>query len=792
MVVKNNSVGKRNRILAVVLSFSILVALLGGCGNGTASGNDNTENASLNMNESGQGNMQSSEGTAMGRYVEELIDLSDRIGYASQIFLMDNGELLISDYMNAFLVSTDNGATWEAETEERSWKTPLTERDSIMNMAIGADNTVAVIYDAQSASPSEEDYNPFNMETELMIVKPDGTQILADISLTEDDECFRMVWISDTGRIFASTYGPNLYEIKEDGSGEVFLTLELTPMLIQFQNDLMIIDGWDYDELLIYDMEKREYIEDEVLGDFVKENYKDRSSNGGSFYDLYFFMGEENILYLAGEKGLYRHVIGGSAIEQVIDGNLSVFNNPSYTLRGMLALDNSEFVALFSGGITARFTYDPDIPTVPNEKLKVYSLKENRTVRQAVTLYQMAYPEIYVEYEIGMEEGSSVTGEDALKSLNTKMMADDGPDVLILDNMPIDSYVEKGLLLDIGPLLDGLSGDDALFGNLVEAFRTDNKIYMMPAEIQLPVFYGKESYASLMTDLSGIADAMQELREENPGKNLFGACSETAIMRLFSMISVPFWKGENGELDREALEDYLIQVKRIYDAQMDGLSEEAIEQYNDLRDAMLEIYGYNIDDNSEASREDLNYMDYLMGLRRAMCSAMSGEYEYAALYSIQRMAGYEDNEAVLMGDGVFYPQTLAGINAVSGNVEQAEVFLRLLLGEENQSSLFNGYAINQKAFDKIRREDIGEDEEYSSLAILDEEGRIFTLTVYWPDEAHVGELRNWMETVTIPYIEDTVLEEAVYEAGSAYLQGAQSLEDTLDAIEKKVSLYMAE
>lgn len=186
---------RTNRILAVVLSFSMLAALLGGCGNGTASGNDNTENASLNMNESGQGNMQASEGTAMGRYVEELIDLSDRIGYASQIFQMDNGELLISDYINTFLVSADNGATWEAETEERSWKTPLSERDSISNMAIGADNTVAVIYDAQSASPSEEDYNPFNMERELMIVKPDGTQILADISLTEDDECFRMVRI---------------------------------------------------------------------------------------------------------------------------------------------------------------------------------------------------------------------------------------------------------------------------------------------------------------------------------------------------------------------------------------------------------------------------------------------------------------------------------------------------------------------------------------------------------------------------------------------------------------------
>lgn len=171
---------------------------------------------------------------------------------------------------------------------------------------------------------------------------------------------------------------------------------------------------------------------------------------------------------------------------------------------------------------------------------------------------------------------------------------------------------------------------------------------------------------------------------------------------------------------------------------------------------------------------------------------MSNEYEYAALYSIQRMAGYEDNETVLMGDGVFYPQTLAGINAVSGNVEQAEAFLRLLLGEENQSSLFNGFAVNQKAFDKIRREDIGENEEYSSIAMLDEEGRIFTLTVYWPGEVQVGEQRNWMEAVTIPYIEDTVLEEVVYEAGAAYLQGTQSLEETMDAIEKRVLIYMRE
>lgn len=795
MVIKKSNAGKRNRILAVIISFSMLVITLVGCGNGVVSTNDGTGDASLNMNESGQSNGQSPDSTAMGRYVEEVIDLSDRIGYASHIYQMADGNLLISDNINAFLVSRDNGATWEAETEERSWKTPLIEWDCIESIAVGADNTVAVVYEADKSDPSEEGSNPFDRKPELLLIKPDGTEIKVEVSLTEEDEYFRSVWISDTGRIFASTYGTNLYEIKEDGSGEVFLTLEMPPMLLQFQNSLMIIDGWDYDELLLYDMEKQEYIEDEVLGDFVKENYKDRSSNGGAFYDLFFFMGEENILYLAGKKGLYRHVIGGSAIEQVIDGNLSIFNNPSYTLRGMLALDNSEFIALFSGGKVARFTYDPDIPTVPSKTLKVYSLKENNMIRQAAALYQAAYPEVYVEYEIGMEEGSSVTRDDALKSLNTKMMADDGPDVLILDGMPIDSYIEKGLLLDLSPVFDSLDGENALFENLVDAFRVDGKIYMMPAEVQLPVVFGKEAYTSRTAELSDIADMMEKLREDVPEKNLFGECSASGIMRLFSMISVPFWKTEKGELNREALEDYLIQVKRIYDAQMNGLSEEALAQYNDLNGTLAEIYGYDMWDSSEMVRMDMNYMDYLMGMRQMICATVGYEYEYAAVCSLPRMEKYQDCKVVPMGDEIFYPQTLAGINAVSGSMEQAEAFLGVLFGVENQSSLFNGFAVNREAFHKILQEvqeELGDDEVYSSVSMMDEDGQIFMLTVYWPSESQLAELQRWMETAKVPYIEDTVLEEAVYEAGTAYLQGTQSLEDTLGAIEKKVSLYMAE
>ena len=44
-------------------------------------------------------------------------------------------------------------------------------------------------------------------------------------------------------------------------------------------------------------------------------------------------------IYLAGRQGVYRHVLGGSAMEQVIDGNLNILGNPAYQIMDMLVAD---------------------------------------------------------------------------------------------------------------------------------------------------------------------------------------------------------------------------------------------------------------------------------------------------------------------------------------------------------------------------------------------------------------------------------------------------------------------
>lgn len=788
---------KVQNILSMFMLFIMIVTLLAGCGGGrdkeagtnsTDAGNtDRTENSGDAAKAEG-----TDENTAMGRYVESVINLSDAFsGYENDIFRLADGSLIITDGYSDLLISEDNGITWEAD--KREWRTRMIKNQTfILDMAVGKDGTVAVIYDADEdiQEEEEEENTYYRLAPKLLIIKPDGTEVTVEIATEEADIYIHDVWIAGNGRIFVSVLGSgNIYEVKEDGTSEKFLTVTSRPGLVQFQGNLMIIDGssYDYDGLLIYDMESKQYIEDQVINDFINENYKNRDYDNGSSDNLYFFPGEEGILYLAGDQGLYRHVIGGSAIEQVIDGSLSTFSNPAYWVRGMLLLDNNEFIALFNSGRLVRFTYDANVPTVPAEKLKVYSLKENDTVRQAVALYQTANPEVFVEYEVGMGEDSSVTREDALKSLNTKIMAGDGPDVLILDNMPVDSYIQKGLLHDLSSVLNDLGGEEELYSNIINAFQTENKIYSVPCEIQLPVIMGKEEYVSQMDSLAGIAGAMEEMREDNPGKNLLSICTEKGIMRLFSMISVPFWKTENGEPDREEITEFLTQVKRIYDAQLDGLPQEEIEQYSDLNENYLEVYGFTRDD-SPYLRTGVSFMDYLAEGRQLICGTLYYPSSYAELTSVQKVKGYENDRIIPMKEKVFLAQTMAGINAASANIGRAEAFIKMLLGKENQSNLFNGLPVNKAVFEESL---ITPDEVYS-FSLGNADGLYVELEVVWPDEEQLAAFKKWMEAAAIPYIEDDLLEEAVYEEGIDYLKGNAGLEETVNAIEKKVALYMAE
>lgn len=293
-------------VLVFVLMLSVF---LGGCGGGAGNGAEGADLPGGEGKQNGQNEELSLE--AMGRYVEEPIDLSGKIsGDGSGIYSLANGNLVVTDRYTNFM-KTGDGVIWM--TDSRRWRTKMLEEGTyIMSMAVGPDNTVALIYQGKSETEGGEsadteadsaEEQALELNPQLLIMKPDNTEIPVEVALTEDDMLDK-VYISDGGRIFVTTRGTsNLYEVTEDGGNELFLPVEAGhPELIQFQGNLMVMDGYGYDSPVLYDMEKKEYIEDEVLEAFIETNYRDRENGNIDSYELYFFSEKKGLFIWQGKR----------------------------------------------------------------------------------------------------------------------------------------------------------------------------------------------------------------------------------------------------------------------------------------------------------------------------------------------------------------------------------------------------------------------------------------------------------------------------------------------------------
>ena len=279
-IAKRKKAEKSFSCIAMLLALVFMMSAVGGCKNAGTGG----EGSSALGNGAGGGQNEGISSDAMGRYVEESLDLSGKLsGSGNKIYRLSNGNLMICDRYRDFVKADGDGAVWM--TDIRRWRTRMIEDGTyIMSMAVGADNTVALIYQGEEdtavgeGSGSDDDAEEIVLNPKLLVVKPDNTEIPVEIAITEEDAYLDQVYIAENGRIFVSVRGTaNLYEVKEDGSSELFLMVEEGhPDLIQFQGNIMAIDGYGYDGLLLYDMEKGIYIEDDVLADFVKEYYEDR------------------------------------------------------------------------------------------------------------------------------------------------------------------------------------------------------------------------------------------------------------------------------------------------------------------------------------------------------------------------------------------------------------------------------------------------------------------------------------------------------------------------------------
>lgn len=825
---------KRGKRAAAFCLLGVLAVSLAGCGGKSGDGKGGTGVGNAGTGEASDGSV------AMGRYVENMTDVDT--GPLMDLRELSDGRFaLLENGAEGRWISEDNGETWKPD-ELPGWY-DFAMGNYVHDMKAAPDGSVAVLYESygslrgeedesetgDSEEPTAEDETGDGEEPATEDETDGGEEPAADEEVAPDkssagrnsgiwlipaqgeakhialptgeEEMVSCLCFSEDGsRLFAASMDQKIYEIdREAGTAKLFLTADITPHMMCVWENYMAIKN-EREGVVLYHLDTAEQIEDDVITDFVNKNCAVNGQIAESTYSI--FPAEEEGIYLVCSKGVYRHVIGGTVMEQVINGGLSSFSDPMKHVAKMIRTAKEGFMAAFSEGKISSFTYDPNISTVPSQSLTAYSLTENDILRQAIIRYQGEHPDVYVEYKVGMDEEGAATREDAVKKLNTEIMAGKGPDFLLLDGLPADSYVEKGVLADLTPYLAELEKEEKILPNIKESFTADGKICMIPAAMTVSLYMTDKANMTGVSDLPSLADMIEKLRSEHPGEGILETYSEDMILNALMPVSAPLWIEDGGQLNVEEMTTYLEQTKRIYDACMEGLPEKLLQQY--LEREQNWVYS----SNEVSAYNDLQggAVQIVAGNEKVALGELKNAYNYAFLKSVNKAENGENGvncQTALTPGSVkdaFCPYALMGIGAASDKAELSGGLLREMLTKDMQSMIYpTGFPVNEEGLQTYIQtlggqlpDGVKPGEPYGGYGFTDDSGLMISMNIYMPTEQEMKELYDLLASVRTPYLSDAVVEDAVREAGKWYLEDKCSLEAAVELVQEKIAIYMAE
>ena len=771
--------GKNRKITAVMLC--VCLFLITGCG-----GADSKKGAESAENSSDTG--------GMGRYMEDIYEFPGEINRNGGLNMLSDGSMTIIDFNSGLYRSTDQGASWQRE--DAPWF-PMMQGVYALAAVMAPDGTTAVTCSGEMpqaardalSSPLPEDWEG----NYCIFAFPDGEIKVVDFGFTQEDgNCISSLAFREDGRLFAGDMNGRICEVdmEHESVRELFLT-DREAGYIGFCGDTLMAVGPD--RLYLYDLEGMELLpQDAAADEFIKNMLPDgkvRFTGGG--YPLAVFGGEEDVVYIACVDGLYRHVLWGSTIEQIIDGALSTFGDDGAIYHAQTLADQEFLVQFHPSGGLVRYYFDESIPSMPDQELRIYSLEETHSVRQAVCAFKKEHTDMYVRYDVGMKSGTGVTAEDAIKRLNTQILSGEGPDVIILDGLPADSYMEKGMLADLSGMIAESEEKDELFSNLLNGFGgEDGAVYAVPLCVKVPLLAGDAETVGSIEDLESFADEMEALRDRYPEGGLLGIYDPETMLKLFGMVSSPAWTDETGGIDREAVKDFYAQVKRIYGAELSGALPEEMEAARKENEELLEYGADPVENNVQICQ---NVLDVRCGHARLACGYVDGIQ--LCLDNVTTVIELENNYCYQMFpgqiQGAYIPEVIVGMSAESSRQEAAKEFIGSMLSAAVQENIWDGFPVNREAFaEQFDMLEPGEGN--GSMTLIKKDGSEEEMELRWPQEEEEQAFTKLVEGLDVPVAEKEWLSELVYETGIKVLEEEFSVEEAVDEVVGKAAIYLAE
>ena len=516
----------------------------------------------------------------------------------------------------------------------------------------------------------------------------------------------------------------------------------------------------------------------DVLGEQLTASAKTEEGSRGKNV---LWQNSQGYLFFTTGEGLYSFVPGGSVTEELVSANKSSFGDPSFLPRALTGTEDGSFYVLgMLGGeaVLCQYDFDANAPLQATQVLKLYSLYDDEDLRQIVSRYQKSHPETDIHLEIGLSGEDGVTEADALRTLNTEILAGSGPDILRLDGMSLDSYLEKDLFLDLSDLLE----ETRTLENITTCYETNGKVSVLPVAFAIPAIYGPKDLVDSIHDLDSFVAAATQALDRSGADSLMNGMIPVLVTDVIYDSCSAAWKTADGTLDPSALEAFLAANKALYD-----LDAPLRERYADILSQMDGDLGITPGEYTAIGGS----WDILMnGEAMSAGTLESMDIWSFALAGDQQLEGYTLAPLTLQASGVFLPRQIYSVLNTTEIADTAKDFIRFLLGEEVQKRNLNyGFPVNQAVFEALVQEDKTTD---AAFATSTEDGQMLSLTARYPSAQERKELAQWVRGLTTPALTDRTIRTLITAQAADCMNGTCTAKEAADRALQSLNLYLSE
>lgn len=419
-----------------------------------------------------------------------------------------------------------------------------------------------------------------------------------------------------------------------------------------------------------------------------------------------------------------------------------------------------------------------DPSEVPDKQLiSVYTTFLSYDIKNKISAFNRESDKYQIEVTsyIGDDWSNS---DDAIKRLNNDLVAGKIPDILLVDSeLPFNSYVAKGLIADLGSIMDkdeSFNRADYL-ENVFDAFSVGGKLYRIAPSFSIVTKSAKKSIVG-DKDSWTMADFIA-VHEANPDSNMQTEMTSSNFVDSMIVYNIgQYVNYETGEC---------------------SFNTDSFKQALEYAKTLPSEIDY------DSLYQDDNYWTERESSYRSGKTILRDEYVYDFRAIKQDEEGYFGEPVSLVGvpsdnggGSMIQVTTSLAIMAKAKNPDGAWEFIKTLLTDEQQEENLGEFPVKISALNKLAEkakerpywDNDGQKEYYDDQVWIGNQS--FTIT---PNTDEDNErMMNFIKSVNTVYEYDSDLLKIIDEEVQAYFSGQKSVEEVADIIQNRASTYINE